>query len=430
VRRSVLFIIAGLLVLVACTARVPASRPSPSPVPRAATLPPSSLSNENMTRSLTPTVAASDTVAAQQQFSISAPAVGETLKVALLLPLTGRDAVVGQSLQDAAHLALAESGMRNITLLPFDTQASPVRAAEVAGRAVANGASLVLGPLFAPEARAVDNALVDKNVPILTFSNDRTLVDNAPGENLFVLGLMPQDQIVRLVQYSIAQGRSRFAVLVPDTAFGALMLEAAKAVIAAHGGRLVFAEQTSADIASMTRAVDRMVKVAPLAEGSLTGGEFQALMLPFSGREAAQAAALLNAKGLSPNGVKFMGLATWESLKGTSAQELAGGWYAAAPAKNRQVFEASYAKIYGRAPIRQASLAYDAAALAVTLAKNEENGALVPGHLRNPNGYAGVDGIFRFTDGGIAQRGLAVFEITPGGGQEIDPAPERFRMGW
>jgi hypothetical protein len=41
-----------------------------------------------------------------------------------------------------------------------------------------------------------------------------------------------------------------------------------------------------------------------------------------------------------------------------------------------------------------------------------------------------VDGIFRFTDGGIAQRGLAVFEITPGGGQEIDPAPERFRMGW
>jgi len=37
-----------------------------------------------------------------------------------------------------------------------------------------------------------------------------------------------------------------------------------------------------------------------------------------------------------------------------------------------------------------------------------------------------VDGIFRFTDRSIAQRGLAIFEITPSGGQEIDPAPERF----
>jgi branched-chain amino acid transport system substrate-binding protein len=426
VQRSVLFIIMGLLMVAACTPRVPVSRPSPpASVPKTLAPP---LSSETSVRPLTPTIPASDTfiAAAQQPFLPSLPASGKSFKVALLLPLTGREAVVGQSLQDAAHLALSESGLRNITLLPLDTQASPVRAAEMAERAVANGVDLVLGPLFAPEARAVDNALANNSVPILTFSNDRTLVDNAPGENLFVLGLMPQDQIARLVQYSIAQGRNRFAVLAPDTPFGTLMLEAAQAAIGAYGGQLVVMARSNTDIVSMTKAVDKLATFAPLAEGSLTGGEFQALILPFPGREAAQAVALFNAKGLAPNGVKFMGLATWESLKGTGARELTGAWYSAAPVHNRQAFEESYIKVYGKPPIRQASLAYDAVALAVAVLKNETGAMPSPAYLRNPNGYAGVDGIFRFTDRGIAQRGLAIFEITPSGGQEIDPAPERF----
>ena len=35
--------------------------------------------------------------------------------------------------------------------------------------------------------------------------------------------------------------------------------------------------------------------------------------------------------------------------------------------------------------------------------------------ILNPSGFTGVDGLFRFTDQGLVQRGLAVLEVTPEG---------------
>ena len=42
------------------------------------------------------------------------------------------------------------------------------------------------------------------------------------------------------------------------------------------------------------------------------------------------------------------------------------------------------------------------------------------------NGFAGLDGIFRFKSNGIAERGLAVLEMRRGRFQIISPAPEFF----
>ncbi len=47
--------------------------------------------------------------------------------------------------------------------------------------------------------------------------------------------------------------------------------------------------------------------------------------------------------------------------------------------------------------------------------------------LMNPNGFSGVDGIFRFRKDGIAERGLAVLEYRNGAIVEIDPAPRTFQ---
>ena len=78
-------------------------------------------------------------------------------------------------------------------------------------------------------------------------------------------------------------------------------------------------------------------------------------------------------------------------------------------------------------PSRLASLSYDSVLLAASVA----DGAWKPGQpfpqkaLDDPQGFAGVDGIFRFR-GNVAERGLEVQQVTPQGFATVSPAPTNF----
>ena len=93
----------------------------------------------------------------------------------------------------------------------------------------------------------------------------------------------------------------------------------------------------------------------------------------------------------------------------------------------RQDFERRYRATYGRDPPRLASLGYDAAALAGTLAQGPEERPFSRQAILDPQGFAGVDGRFRFTPDGLIQRALAVLEIEPAGNVVVSPAPESFQ---
>ena len=91
-----------------------------------------------------------------------APLGGETrigtgpVKVALILPMTGagQGAVVAQSMRNAAELALGESQGSDITLLVKDDLGTPEGAQAAAQQALAEGAELIVGPLFAGSVQA------------------------------------------------------------------------------------------------------------------------------------------------------------------------------------------------------------------------------------------------------------------------------------
>jgi hypothetical protein len=78
---------------------------------------------------------------------------------------------------------------------------------------------------------------------------------------------------------------------------------------------------------------------------------------------------------------------------------------------------------YGYKMPRIATLAYDAVALSTTLATigDYSNKAIT-----NPRGFSGIDGIFRFNSGGLAERGLAILEIRDNNFTILDAAPSFF----
>ena len=104
-----------------------------------------------------------------------------------------------------------------------------------------------------------------------------------------------------------------------------------------------------------------------------------------------------------------------------------GGWFAASPPEPRREFETRFQATYNHPPPRLASLAFDAAALAAVLARNGGPEPFAPEAILNPNGFTGVDGLFRFTQEGLVQRGLAVLEVQQQGTVVVSPAPATFR---
>ena len=79
------------------------------------------------------------------------------VKAALILPISapGNAGIAGQAMRNAADMALAELNAPNIQLLVKDDAGSPDGARQAAQQALAEGAEIILGPLFAFQATAV-----------------------------------------------------------------------------------------------------------------------------------------------------------------------------------------------------------------------------------------------------------------------------------
>ena len=89
-------------------------------------------------------------------------------------------------------------------------------------------------------------------------------------------------------------------------------------------------------------------------------------------------------------------------------------------------FSGRFKAAFGREPLRNASLAYDATSLAAGLSARFGAQAFADKTLTTPSGFIGVDGAFRFLANGTNERALAVYQIERGTAAVIDPAPKNF----
>ncbi|MEO5809570.1 MAG: penicillin-binding protein activator, partial [Sphingomicrobium sp.] len=160
-----------------------------------------------------------------------------------------------------------------------------------------------------------------------------------------------------------------------------------------------------------------------LAAGRLKAkGAMDAVLIADNGRIAALAAPML------PGSVKLMGTDLWASDKLLGkTPALRGAWYAAAPDGRFAQLSTRYRARYGKAPYRLASLGYDAVLLAVRSSRSWPMGRPFPARtLLARDGFAGVDGNFRFGGDGIAERLLEVREVTPTGTSVVARAGTAF----
>ena len=387
-----------------------------------------------------------------QDAAATAPEAPRTAaRVGLLLPLSGRYATEGESLLRAAQLALFDSADEHFVLLPRDTEGTAKGAERAALALLDDGVDLILGPLFAEGVSAVANHARSHDVTVVAFSTDRA----AASEGVYLLGHTPRAQIRRVFAHAAATGHRELALLVPDTRYGSAVLVEAWEAAAASGLSLArvrtYAPDASdaADVVRELAEYDRRTQAlrderAALASQNDAAARrrlkrletldtlgtlpFDAVLLADGGDRLRQVAPLLPYYDIDPTKIRLLGTGLWEDAATLGEAALLGGWFAGPDPAARRRFEDRYRRTFGDAPGAIATLAYDATALAAALAR--AGASFDAEAIGNRGGFVGADGLFRFDDEGIAERGLAIFEVA-GGGETfvVSPAPARFDAG-
>jgi branched-chain amino acid transport system substrate-binding protein len=362
-------------------------------------------------------------------------------RVAILLPLSGARADIGQALLHGAQLALDVPGAPPLDVK--DTGGTADGAAAAAHAAIADGAGLILGPLTSAETAAVAPIARAANVAVLAFTNDPSQAQ--PG--VWPLGITPGQQMRRVVAAAQSQGKSQFAALLPDSDFGHVMGQALTQATGASGSpepeiryyasgmsAINAAARGVSGYASRRGPIDAQMRAAraegtpegrhqaqELAKSSVPPPSFNALLLADTGEALSDIASLLPYYDIDRSAVQIVGPAQlWASSAGGSGQ-FPGAWYAAPDPAARANFAQAYSAKNGGDPSPIADLAYDAASIARALGRQGFSVAA----LTQPAGFIGADGWFALLPDGQVRRALAVFAIERGGAaQMVEPAPQ------
>lgn len=350
-------------------------------------------------------------------------------KVALLLPLSGQNEKLGQSMLNGAQIALFDVGHSGLELIPLDTKGTAQGARAAAKSAIDGGAQLVLGPVFRESVQAAKPIIRRANLNMIAFTTDWSLADSST----FIMGFLPFDQIERIVAYSAKKGIANIGVMAPTNSYGSAVLNAYENLSPLYNintsGVMRFSEGQS----GMANKVRNFAKYDSREDNPDAPLPFDAIFMPVGGNSARSLASLASQYDLRPQDVRRLGTGLLDDARLATEPSMDGAWFAAPPPGARTAFEKKYFDVYGISALRLATLAYDSTALAAILSRTGYDRMSAPAfyadNIMNPNGFAGVDGIFRFRENGLVERGLAVLEYRHGNIVVLEDAPNTFLNG-
>lgn len=351
------------------------------------------------------------------------PAVdpSKPVQVALLLPSgsgAAGDEILARDLKQAADMAVADlaSSVR-IDLRVYNVGSDPAIASQMATQAVADGAAIILGPVYGETANAAGLAVRGQGVNVLSFSNNTDIA----GGNVFVLGQTSQNSAARVVSYVAREGKRNLLVVHEQTPQGDLGRRAVEVAARQSGARIAAVVPFEFSAPGVTAAVPTIVSTARSSGADamiLTSDPAGALPL---------LAQVLPQAGLSGSQIQYAGLTRWDIPAETMRQPgLEGGIFAYPDQDTYGTFRSRYTAAYGSEPNLIAGLAYDGVAAIGALVKSGRADPFSAASLTQGAGFAGVNGVFRLRSDGTNERGMAVAQIRNGTLVIIDPAPRSF----
>ncbi len=157
-------------------------------------------------------------------------------RIALILPLSGRQQGVGLAVRDGFMAAYFEHGRDTRARSVIEVYDSGDRAiAEVYQQAMLDGADFIVGPLLREEVMAIESLAG----PVATLALNHLGDGALPPPNFFQFALAPEDEVEQVAQLASLRHGGRAIALVPDDEWGRRLLASFSSALSAQGGRLI-----------------------------------------------------------------------------------------------------------------------------------------------------------------------------------------------
>ncbi len=335
-------------------------------------------------------------------------------QVGVLLPLTGKYAVYGESvlhgLECAAGIFSPCRGDLGLNLVIRDSRSDPKTAAKIVDELAKDPeVQAIIGPLPTVE---IDDAVAQAEqvgMPMITLSQKPNVAKS--GNFIFRNFLTVSDQVSTLVDYACKHKHwKKFAIIYPEDAAGEEYKKNFQEEVEQCGGKLVATSSYPEGTRSFTDAL-RTLKLA---------SSFDVLFIPDVYRKIPQVVA--DIKFLEMTGVHLLGGAGWDHpglLKAGEAVEgavFADGFFAKGSNFTTRDFVTTFQAAYGFEPTLLEAYAYDTMRLVGEVMREQPAATRSDFQkaLAGKKNFEGVTGTISFDEDGDARRRLFLLTVDKG----------------
>ena len=355
------------------------------------------------------------------------------VKIGLLLPLSGSNSKIGESLLKASRLSLNKTKNKNIKLLVKDTENIDKNIISSYYELINEDVDIILGPLFSKNIELITPIATEENTIMITFSNNMGIKN----ENTFISGLAPENEIEKIFEYAILNGKNKFAVILPNNQYGLRSKKLIENILSENQSllsKLVLYDSKNPDFYMVAKVVanyeqrkfDLEKKLEELKniesldskkiykklknQDTLGELDFDSLYIGVENvKHLSMLASILPYYDVDPKKVFYMGNSLWAQNIVLKEPALEKGYFPNIDQIGIENFELEYQSIFAQKPHKVSSLAYDLIGLISSLQKNSQN--IDVKNITNKNGFIGSNGLFRFKKDGSIERSLSIFQI-------------------
>jgi ABC-type branched-subunit amino acid transport system substrate-binding protein/predicted negative regulator of RcsB-dependent stress response len=175
---------------------------------------------------------------------------GKRLKLGVILPLSGRFGLYGNStlhgIQCAAGLTPPCSSPLNVELIVKDSAGDPARAEEAVAQLSKERVLAIVGPLLSTTAKGAATKAQELHIPMVSLSQKDGVAEI--GSFIYKHALTPQDQVNTLVEYVVGRRKKKnIGILHPSNSYGSHFASLFRSAVKSAGGKVVYQQRYSHD---------------------------------------------------------------------------------------------------------------------------------------------------------------------------------------
>jgi len=337
-----------------------------------------------------------------------------TIKIGVLLPLSGKNSEIGNMILNALELAIFQNKDSSIELVIKDTQSESNLSKKAFQKLLESKINFIIGPLYSKTLTSINNQVKSSQINIFALSNNKSLAK----KGVWIFGVDPKEQTERILDYALEKGLTKTAALLPKNSYGLLLFETIsnyKKNGIINPVRIEFYEDNIKSQQSAAKKLaqgfdqyERYIKKIESLEtqDNIVVDEvkkpFDNVIIAASGQSLTVLSSQLQYNNVDPEKVQFLGTSSWEDTSILSEPALEGGVFAATSQLFQKDIKRIYKNTFEKDMPKVAMIAYDILALLIATEKDKKT--ININDLINKEGFLGLRGLFRLSKSGTVER--------------------------